>query len=173
MSKASRIGGYAEWGVIHYAKANGFPYADKLAKTGRYDRGDVRLTKALAGGVVIEVKGGQAAKAASRGQVERWWCEELQPEIGHSGARFGFLVLQRAGYSDQRAGHWRAFLRLSEVLMVTQEMWSPPLVDPLVEIPYGELLQLLEVWPGVAGMSSAAAEYVLKRDVENELSDLQ
>jgi hypothetical protein len=91
----------AETAVIRYARANGFPLADRLTLSGRYDRGDVLLCP----GAVLEVKAGKAATGASYGQVLAW-LDETERERVNAHADVAALVVQRAGYGTGRVEAW-------------------------------------------------------------------
>jgi hypothetical protein len=101
------IGTAAESAVVATARALGFPEADRRALHGRADVGDILLCR----GVVLEVKGGQMARAATDGDVERWLLE-TEHERAHAGAEVGLLVVQRAGVGPARATMWWAWWRL-------------------------------------------------------------
>lgn len=108
MNKSKNIGTAAESACVTYARAHGYPLAERLALAGSQDLGDVRLTAF----VHLEVKGGHAAEAASDAQIEAWMLE-LERELGHAGAIAGALITKRRGYGAQRAEHWWAHVRAS------------------------------------------------------------
>ncbi|NAE18288.1 hypothetical protein, partial [Enterococcus hirae] len=62
------IGTAAETATVRYLRTAGFPHAERRALRGTHDCGDITGTPGLA----WEVKGGQAAKGASDGQVAQW-----------------------------------------------------------------------------------------------------
>jgi hypothetical protein len=97
------IGTIAESATVRYLQANGFPHAERRALRGAYDCGDVTGCP----GLVFEVKGGQAARTASDGQVSLW-LEETETERVNARADIGILVLQRGGIGPANAGRWWA-----------------------------------------------------------------
>lgn len=97
------IGTAAETAVVRYLQGNGFPHAERRALRGTYDCGDVTGIP----GVVIEVKGGKAAKCASDGQVAAWLAE-TETERLNARADVGVLVMARAGIGPANAGRWWA-----------------------------------------------------------------
>ena len=102
MSNPSKAKGTAaETAVVRYARANGFPLADRLTLSGRFDRGDVLLTV----GAIAEVKAGKAATGASYNQVLAW-LEETERERVNARADVAVLIVQRAGYGTGRVGMW-------------------------------------------------------------------
>lgn len=107
VNRPKNIGTAAETAVVRYLRANGFPQVERRALAGSQDQGDV----AGIPGVVIEVKGGTAAKTASDLQVTAW-LHETDVERQNARADFGILVLARAGYGPERAGFWWAVLTL-------------------------------------------------------------
>lgn len=101
VNKPKRIGTAAETAVVRYARAHGFPHADRLTLSGRYDRGDVLLCP----GAILEVKAGKAAQAASIGQI-RAWLEETERERVNAHADTAALVVQRRGLGLSRVHLW-------------------------------------------------------------------
>lgn len=100
------IGTAAETAVVKALRQHGFPQAERRALAGAYDLGDITGTP----GIVWEVKGGNAAKTASDGQVEAW-LDETERERVNADAAFGVLVLQRAGIGAANADRWWAVSR--------------------------------------------------------------
>lgn len=103
----------AESDLVKWARANGFPHAERLALKGAHDGGDVRLTPLgwTAGLVVIEVK---AQVVAGRGvpadaQLAAW-LKEAEAERVTSGADHCPLVLRRSGPGAGDPGRWWAWL---------------------------------------------------------------
>lgn len=104
-NKPKAIGTRGETGVVRVARDRGFPEARRLALAGADDQGDAILCP----GIIAEVKTGKAAKTASLAQIDLWWLE-TEIERQNAGATIGLLVVQRAGYSPERAAYWRCFL---------------------------------------------------------------
>lgn len=100
------IGTMAETAVVRALRNLGFPHAERRALAGAYDLGDITGTP----GLVWEVKGGNAAKTASDGQVEKW-LDETERERINAGADYGILVVQRAGIGAANADRWWAITR--------------------------------------------------------------
>jgi len=101
------IGTKAESAVVRAAQTRGFPWADRKALHGRNDSADV----ALCPGVVIEVKGGDAARHASDLDIERWLVETAL-ERQNANAAVGFLVVQRSAVGYLNAHRWHSYWRL-------------------------------------------------------------
>ena len=104
-NKPKAIGTRGETGVVRVARDLGFPEARRLALAGADDQGDAILCP----GIIAEVKTGKAAKTASLAQIDLWWLE-TEVERQNAGATIGLLVVQRAGYSPERAAYWRCFV---------------------------------------------------------------
>lgn len=104
-NRPKAIGTAAETAVVRYLREHGFPHAERRALAGAFDLGDVTGTP----GVCWEVKGGQAAKTASDGQVEAWLVE-TEVERANSRSDVGVLVMARAGIGPVNAGRWWAIL---------------------------------------------------------------
>lgn len=104
-NRSKSIGTAAESAVTKFAKANGFPFAERRTLHGSADCGDVKLDSR--GRVIVEVKAGKAAEYASDSRVVAW-LEETERERVHAGADRAFLVLKRAGKGTQSVGSWTA-----------------------------------------------------------------
>lgn len=103
MNKSGRIGTAAETAVARVLAARGFPYAERRRLRGAEDWGDITGTP----GIVWEVKGGNAAKTASDGQISLWLVE-TELERHNAGADIGVLVVQRKGIGPTNASRWWA-----------------------------------------------------------------
>jgi hypothetical protein len=97
MSKAKQKGTAAETAVVKYLKDNGFPYAERRALTGTYDKGDITGC----GPVVFEVKNHKTLDLAG-------WIKELQAEITNAEAMTGVVVAKKRGTTFP--GEWYAVL---------------------------------------------------------------
>lgn len=105
MTKSRARGTAAETGVARFFAENGFPHAERRRLRGNRDWGDLVVDPKI----VVEVKGGDAAKNASLGDIGAWMAE-AEVERVNADADYGLLVVQRRGISPARAGAWRAFL---------------------------------------------------------------
>lgn len=122
VNRPKQIGTAAETAVVRAARRLGFPGADRLTLTGSKDRGDIGLCP----GVIIEVKGGAAAKDASDSLIDAW-LEETNREAFNAGADVAFLVVQRRGVGAPNAHRWWAYWRLNwlENLRGTDPVFTP------------------------------------------------
>lgn len=114
VNRPKAIGTAAESAVVKAARRLGFPHAERMVLHGSLDQGDVRLTPGLTAGVVVEVKGGAAARTASDGLVHEWLIETETERI-NAGADVALLVTQRPGFAAQRAQHWWAHWRVGDL----------------------------------------------------------
>jgi hypothetical protein len=105
VTKSRARGTAAESGVTNFLRDTAFPHAERRRLRGVRDWGDIITTPEL----VIEVKGGDAAKQASLNDIAAWMIE-TETERQNADADYGLLVVQRRGASPARAGAWRAFL---------------------------------------------------------------
>lgn len=112
------IGTAAETAVVRAARANGFPWADRTALHGRLDVGDV----VLGPGVIVEVKGGEAARHATDRDVEHW-LDEVAVERTNARAAVAFLVVQRANVGLVNASRWWAYWRLGWIADLDARQW--------------------------------------------------
>lgn len=110
VNRPKAIGTAAETAVVRAARQLGFPQADRLTLTGNKDRGDVGLCP----GVIIEVKGGEHARAATDLDIDRW-LDETERERRHAFADVALLVVQRRGIGTPNAHRWWAWWRLGQL----------------------------------------------------------
>jgi hypothetical protein len=103
-NRPKAIGTAGETAVVRYARANGFPLADRRPLKGNLDEGDILLCP----GVVLEVKAGKAAQNASLGQV-RAWLDETEIERLNGDADVALLVKARRGYGPARVAEWEVW----------------------------------------------------------------
>jgi hypothetical protein len=99
------IGREAENAVVRYLTGAGWPHAERRRLRGIHDAGDITGTI----GICWSVKGGNAAKLASDGQVQEWLDEAEKQKI-NAGAGVFLLVLQRKGIGTANAGRWWAIM---------------------------------------------------------------
>lgn len=136
VNRPKNIGTVAETAIVRAARTRGFPGADRLTQTGRYDRGDIGLCP----GIIIEAKGGAAAKTASDGLINAW-LEETRTEMNNAGAEVAFLVTARPGVGPANAHRWWAWWRLGDLADLfdagVEEVETP------VRMLYADALQLL------------------------------
>ena len=84
------IGTRAETAVVRYLREHGFAHAERRALHGNVDLGDITGTP----GIAWEVKGGDAARNASDGQITAW-LTQANVEAVNSSSDVGILVVQR------------------------------------------------------------------------------
>lgn len=113
-NRPKAIGTTAETAVVRAARRLGFPHAERVVLHGSLDQGDVRLTPGLTAGVIVEVKGGNAARDASDAQVWAWLVETERERINAS-ADVALLVTQRRGVGAANADRWWAHLRVGDL----------------------------------------------------------
>lgn len=99
-----------ETAVVRLARENGWPDAERLALAGASDCGDVRLSR----DVIVQVKAGKYAQAASLAQIDEWMAA-TRDQRDRAGARLGVLVVQRRGLGLTRVGLWDAHLPLGRL----------------------------------------------------------
>lgn len=115
MNKPKAIGTAAETAVVRASRRLGFPHAERVVLHGNLDQGDVRLTPGLTAGVIVEVKGGNAARDASDLQILSW-LDETETERTNAHADTAFLVTQRRGVGPARADQWWAHMHVRQLL---------------------------------------------------------
>lgn len=142
MSKSKNIGTWTETQVVKYARANGFPDAERIVLHGNLDEGDVQLCD----GVIVEVKGGAAAENASDAQITAWLVE-TETERFNRKAWVACLAWKRKGKGAASAGQWWAAMsgEMFVYLAYGSGPWSrcarPPL--PAVRMTLAEALALI------------------------------
>ena len=102
--RSARIGAAGERSVVDVMVKSGFPSAERR----RVKRNDA-LDIIVCPGVIASVKAGAYARTASLGAISGWHAEAEHKRREH-GADFALLVVQRAGYGNDRALHWRAWV---------------------------------------------------------------
>jgi hypothetical protein len=90
VNRSKNIGTAAETAVVRYLNTNGWGSAERRALRGNQDAGDITGTP----GVCWEIKGGEAAKTASDGQLAAW-LHETELERARDNAAVGLLIVQR------------------------------------------------------------------------------
>ncbi|MFI7468199.1 hypothetical protein [Nonomuraea sp. NPDC049646] len=110
MNRPKARGTAAETAVVRAIRPLGFPHAERRALAGTHDLGDIVGTP----GICWEVKGGDAARLASDGQIAAWMVETETERI-NSRADVGILVVQRKGVGAANAHRWWAHLPLRQV----------------------------------------------------------
>lgn len=119
MNKPKAIGTAAESAVVKYLHSIGYTPVTAMRKTlsGSADVGDVWCHHAY-GTLIIEVKGGEAAKSASHNQIEAWLAEAtLEAQNANlDTVVLPVLVTQTRGIGPARAGDWRAWVPSDEFL---------------------------------------------------------
>lgn len=108
------IGTAAETAVVKALRRLGWPDVERRALTGALDQGDITGTP----GICWEVKGGQAAKDASDGQIAEWLFE-TETERVNASAHIGVLVTQRRAVGPDNAHRWWTWLPLWQVAELT------------------------------------------------------
>lgn len=136
------IGTKCETWIARVAQVNGFPGADRKTQRGE-DVADVWLCP----GIVVQSKGGEAARAASPKLITAWWAKTLE-QAANARADHALLVVQRRGYGYPRCEMWRAFMSVRTVRALTWHWAVPPLApeyadDFLMETTYLAALRML------------------------------
>lgn len=94
----------------NFLQANGWPDADRLTLSGRYDRGDVVVCRAPL--TIVEVKAGAQAEAASPGLIADWMAE-TDTERRNATAVIGALVVRRF---RRNVAAWDVWLPLNHLV---------------------------------------------------------
>jgi hypothetical protein len=110
MNKPKAIGTKAETAVARWLQSAGFPHAERRALRGIEDAGDITGCP----GICVEVKGGEAARAASDAQIGAWLAE-TETERLNARAVIGLLVMQRRGVGPANAGRWWAIMPAAQL----------------------------------------------------------
>lgn len=116
VNRPKAIGTAAETAVRNYLLSLGYTtnQVRRNVLTGSQDQGDIHLVLNDELQLVIEVKGGAAAKTASHNQLLEWWKETVA-EVDNAKAPRGVLVTQKAGAGPANVGKWRAHAAMMRV----------------------------------------------------------
>ena len=144
MSKSKDLGTKAETAVVKALHRLGFPNAERRALAGVLDKGDILVNPGATIKVVVEVKGGDAAKTASDGQILKW-LDETNREVDNSEAHFGFLVVQRPGIGYPNAHRWWAITNIG-ALDHDVDDWRPP-----VRMTLEDMVAWMKYWVRLGG----------------------
>jgi hypothetical protein len=105
MNRPKAIGTAVETAVVRYLQGNGYPHAERRARRGTADAGDIAGTI----GICWSIKGGAAAENASDAVIDGW-LGELDRQRQHAQAGVGVLVCKRRAVGPANAGAWWAIL---------------------------------------------------------------
>jgi hypothetical protein len=155
MNRPRAIGTSAETATVRYLVAHGFPHAERRSLKGALDQGDITGCP----GLVIEVKGGEAARSASDGLIADWMAE-TEAERANARADLGVLVVQRRGVGAGNAGRWWAHVT-SDQLAGLLYLDAPGGYDGRPSVPVRLLLAdvvLMLRWAGYGEPLPAAEE---------------
>jgi hypothetical protein len=136
-NKSGSIGTATETAVVKVLRQY-WPEAERRRLRGAEDWGDITGTP----GIVWEVKGGAAAKAASDAQVEAW-LDETETEKRNADADVGILVLPRKGIGPKNADRWWAVLPTA---VLSLHFNTPPCMVITVRLHLSEACELLQAW---------------------------
>lgn len=119
VNKPKAIGTAAESAVVKYLLSIGYDKTTVMRKTlsGASDIGDVWCHHSD-GTIIIEVKGGEAARTASHAQIEAWLAEAAREKANAAlDTRVTpVLVTQRRGVGVGRAGDWTLWIDSNDLL---------------------------------------------------------
>ena len=111
VNKPRAVGTAGETAVVRFLQDDGWPEAERLPLSGRYDRGDLLICttpwKAIA-----EVKGGATAEAASAATIDNW-LDETDTERRHAAATIGVLIVRRYRRPPRL---WDAWMRMRDLV---------------------------------------------------------
>jgi hypothetical protein len=118
MNKPKAKGTAAETALLRWLRANGFPWAERLALAGAADCGDISLLPGRA--VVLEVKAHATAGRGipQDGQLAEWMAQAAA-ERDNAGADLCPLILRRSGQGAGDPGKWWAWLTFADVTALT------------------------------------------------------
>ena len=108
MSKQRAKGTMYESMVAQYLRDNGFPYAERRALSGTYDKGDLTGMP----GLVVECKNHKELSFSE-------WLRETEQERQNADADYGVLVVKRRGVWD--AGESYAVMSLADMARLLKQ----------------------------------------------------
>jgi hypothetical protein len=152
VKRSKDIGTRHETAFARHAREHGFPDAERRALAGNGDLGDILLCRNPT--VIVEIKGGAAAKAAGAGAVTRWLAE-TEAERRNAQADVGLLVVQRTNPTVPGPAGWQAWLPLhitvalavEDTRMRVQNLPGAEVALTPVALSAGHALRLLR-WAG-------------------------
>lgn len=108
MSKQRQKGTLHETNVVAFLRDNGFPYAERRALNGQFDKGDITGC----GPLVFECKNHKELAFAE-------WLRETEVERVNANADFGIVVAKRRGVWD--AGESYAVVTLDAMVRLLKQ----------------------------------------------------
>lgn len=115
MPNSGRVGKAQEQAIVRHAKANGFPGADRIIRTGagkgyavRADEGDIWLCP----GVIVQSKRLSPVTRMERAVIA--WMIETEAQRVAAKAEYALLIVRREGTAN--VGHWWAHLYLRDLV---------------------------------------------------------
>jgi len=135
------IGTATTTAAIRHCISHYWPHAELRNQRGNNDAGDVTGTP----GICWEMKGGEAAKNASDGQIAAW-LDETEKERRNAGANIGVLVVQRRGIGAPNAGRWWAIVtaaNLSQLVSTHGRYWPTNADEMPVRLHLDDMCQVL------------------------------
>lgn len=132
----------AESAIVRWARANGFPWADRQPLRGGRDQGDITLCP----GVIVEAKDHARTGVQITPGTLRTWMAQTETERANARADHAVLVVKRGGTTDP--GRWSAYVTawaLAELIYparASEAVDSPALTAP-VRLDLADLAVLL------------------------------
>ena len=166
MPNSVDVGKKQEQAIVRHAKANGFPGADRIIRTGagkgyavRADEGDIWLCP----GVIVQSKrlkgktvaGTTQAKSTAEMELEvPEWLAQTEAQRVAAKAAHAVLIVRRFGFSD--VGKWWAFFSFYDLCYLAGVfgMRQPQLVGVPVRLTVADAYTLLRA----AGYGTPAEE---------------
>lgn len=110
MTSAARKGWTAEHLFVEFARAQGFPYAERRRLAGREDRGDVIGFP----GIVWQIKNHR------KYEIGPWLAETEQQRI-NARAEIGILVVKAPRLGAAAVGQWPAIVPVATMLELVRD----------------------------------------------------
>lgn len=108
MSKQRAKGTLFETAVANFLREHGFPYVERRALNGAYDKGDLTGL----GPIVVECKNHKTLALSE-------WVQETEQERANADAEYGVLVVKRRGIWD--AGQSYALMPLEAMARLLKQ----------------------------------------------------
>lgn len=108
---------------VRWLQSRGWRYATRIPKKGNRDCGDLILDQTVP--VMVESK-------ETKSFTPSIFIKEMEAQISHAGAEFGFVMVKRRGTAD--VGQYYALTTVEQMLSLIERVWAPPLDEPTLNV---------------------------------------
>ena len=124
-NKNTALGTHHETTVKMWLREHGWPYADRKAKNGSLDLGDLRLSERIP--FVIEAK---SSRSTTEKAALSTFIKELEAEVVNDHAAAGAVVIKKRGTTD--VGEYYALMPVKYLNHLLERAYGEQVQEPMV-----------------------------------------